>query len=46
MSPRCCADWRQRRLSKGLDKEPYMLGKVWGKIKITRAQAALCWDKK
>ncbi len=42
----CEFDSRQAMESEWLDKEPYVLGKVWEKIDITRAQAAPFWDKK
>ena len=32
--------------SQWLEKEPYVLGKVWEKIEITRAQVTPLWDKK
>lgn len=34
----CEFDSRQAMESEWLDKEPYVLGKVWEKIEITRAQ--------
>lgn len=42
----CDFDSRQALEKEWLDKEPYVLGKVWEKIEITRAQAAPFWDKK
>ena len=42
----CDFDSRQALEREWLDKEPYVLGKVWEKIEITRAQAAPFWDKK
>ena len=36
----CEFDSRQALESEWLDKEPYVLGKVWEKIDITRAQVA------
>jgi uncharacterized protein YciI len=42
----CEFDSRQAMESEWLDKEPYVLGKVWEKIEITRAQVPSLWDKK
>jgi uncharacterized protein YciI len=42
----CEFDSRQDLQSEWLDKEPYVLGKVWEKIEITRAQVPPLWDKK
>ncbi len=42
----CEFDSRQALETEWLDKEPYVLGRVWEKIEITRAQAAPFWDKK
>jgi len=42
----CEFDSRQALETEWLDREPYVLGKVWEKIEITRAQAAPFWDKK
>lgn len=42
----CDFDSRQALESEWLEKEAYVLGKVWEKIDITRAQAAPFWDKK
>jgi uncharacterized protein YciI len=42
----CDFDSRDALESQWLDKEPYVLGKVWEKIEITRAQVAPFWDKK
>jgi uncharacterized protein YciI len=42
----CDFDSRDDLESQWLDKEPYVLGKVWEKIEITRAQVAPFWDKK
>ena len=36
---------RQALDQKWLDKEPYVLGKVWEKIEITGAKVAPFWDK-
>jgi len=42
----CDFDSRQALEKEWLDKEVYVLGKVWEKIDITRAQVAPFWDKK
>ncbi|MBU1342217.1 MAG: hypothetical protein KKE44_07970 [Proteobacteria bacterium] len=42
----CDFDSRQALESEWLEKEPYVLGKVWEKIDITRAQVAPFCDKK
>jgi len=42
----CEFDSRQAMESEWLDSEPYVLGKVWEKIEITRAQVPPLWDKK
>jgi hypothetical protein len=40
----CDFDSRQALEKEWLDKEAYVLGKVWEKIEITRAQVAPFWD--
>ncbi|MBU0969064.1 MAG: hypothetical protein KKC20_00380 [Proteobacteria bacterium] len=42
----CEFESRQDLESRWLEKEPYVLGKVWEKIEITRAQVPPLWDKK
>jgi uncharacterized protein YciI len=42
----CEFDSRQAMEKEWLDKEPYVLGKVWERIEITRAQVPPFWDKK
>lgn len=42
----CDFDSRQDLESQWLDKEPYILGKVWEKVEISRAKVAPFWDKK
>jgi len=42
----CEFDSRQAMEKEWLEKEPYVLDKVWEKIEITRAQSAPFWDKK
>ncbi len=32
--------------SEWLSNEPYIIGKVWEKVEVTRAQVAPFWDKK
>ena len=41
----CEFDSRRQLESQWLDKEPYILGKVWETIEITRAQTAPFWAK-
>lgn len=42
----CEFDSRQAMEKEWLDKEAYVLGKVWEKLEITRAQVPPFWDKK
>ncbi len=42
----CDFDSREVLDKEWLDKEPYVLGNVWEKIEIRRAQVAPFWDKK
>jgi len=42
----CDFDSRQDMETLWLDKKPYILGKVWERIEISRAQVAQFWNKK
>lgn len=41
----CEFESRKALESEWLDKEPYVLGKVWEKIEITQAKVAPFWEK-